>query len=116
MTVIHVSIFRFTWFYTITTWFFLIRVLKTEFGFQNTHTVFNEIRVSFKIRMCVLKTKFDFQNTNVVFDHTFQIRYFFANSVNFEIIVKTRFGFQNTNLDLKNRMWFYMKTKCGFLI
>ena len=63
---------------SIPTWFFLIRVLKTEFGFQNTHTVFNEIRVSFKTRMCVLKTKFDFQNTNVVFDHTFQIRYFFC--------------------------------------
>jgi len=45
------------------------------------------------------------------FDHTFQIRYFFfANSVNFEIIIKTKFGFPNTHLDFKNRIWF-LKSK-----
>ena len=46
----------------------------------------------------------------------FKVGIFFANSVNFEIIVKTRFGFQNTNLDLKNRIWFYDENQMWFFL
>ena len=76
----------------------------TKYGFYSKPVcVFWKLNLIFKTQMWFLITHFKFG-------------IFFANSVNFEIIVKTRFGFQNTNLDLKNRIWFYMKTKCGFLI
>ena len=76
----------------------------TKYGFYSKPVcVFWKLNLIFKTQMWFLITHFKFG-------------IFFANSVNFEIIVKTRFGFQDTNLDLKNRIWFYMKTKCGFLI
>ena len=56
----------------------------------------NQIRFS-KHKCGFLITHFKFGN-------------FFANSVNFEIIIKTKFGFQNTHLDFKNRIWF-LKSK-----
>ena len=82
-----------------------IRFSKHTYGFQNTHTVFNEMRLLIKNQMCVLKTKFGFQNTNVVLITHFKFGIFFANSVNFEIIIKTQiwfskhtFGFQKPYL------------------
>jgi hypothetical protein len=100
-------------------------------------TVFRKLPyLLFKNQIWLSKHTFSFQNTHLVFDHTFQIRYFSANSVFFQIFIKTIFGFQNTHLVFKtqirflkytfqkpyfnneNQMWFseirILKAKFGF--
>ena len=72
-------------------WFFEIRILKTEFGFQNTNS-------GFKNQMWVLILTIGLCQNNLHVDD----------------MIKTKFGFQNTNTDSKNQIRI-SKTKCGFL-
>ena len=85
------------------------------FGFQNTHTVLSNFRMKtvfrklpylvFKNQIWLSKHTFSFQNTHLVFDHTFQIRYFSANSVFFKYLLKPYLVF-------KTHIWF-LKPKYG---